>query len=128
MTAAAWDQLTAALAVPYQAQLEAGRHIARGGPATRRPAGGHPAALSLPEKALLTIMRQRLAVPRTVLAELFGVSTGTIATAERQLRPLLKGAGHITGPATARLSTIGDLTAYAASQGITLIPKIKPAR
>jgi hypothetical protein len=128
MTAAAWDQLTAALAVPYQAQLEAGRHIARGGPATRRPAGGHPAALSLPEKALLTIMRQRLAVPRTVLAELFGVSTGTIATAERQLRPLLEGAGHITGPATARLSTIGDLTAYAASQGITLIPKIKPAR
>ena len=43
MTAAGWDQLTAALAVPYQAQREAGLHIARGGPATRRPAGGHPA-------------------------------------------------------------------------------------
>jgi hypothetical protein len=128
MTAVAWDQLTAALAVPYQAQLEAGRHIARGGPATRRPAGGHPAALSLAEKALVTIMRQRLEVPRTVLAELFGVSTGTIATAERQIRPLLEGAGHTAGPAAARLTTMNDLTAYAASQGITLTPKIKPAR
>jgi len=128
MTTAAWDQLTAALAVPYQAQLEAGRHIARGGPATRRPAGGHPAALSLAEKTLVTIMRQRLEVPRTVLAELFGVSTGTIATAERQIKPLLERAGHITGPAVARLTTIGDLTAYASSRGITLTPKIKPAR
>ena len=36
MTAAGWDQLTTALAVPYQAQLEAEPHIARGGPATRR--------------------------------------------------------------------------------------------
>jgi hypothetical protein len=42
MTAAAWDQLTAVLAVPYQAQLEAGRHIARGGPATRLPAAAIP--------------------------------------------------------------------------------------
>jgi hypothetical protein len=73
-------------------------------------------------------MRQRLEVPRTVLAELFGVSTGTIATAERQIRPLLEGAGHTAGPAAARLTTMNDLTAYAASQGITLTPKIKPAR
>ena len=38
MTAAAWDQLTAALAVPYQAQLEA---------------GGHPQAMTLGEKTLV---------------------------------------------------------------------------
>ena len=73
-------------------------------------------------------MRQRLEVPRTVLAELFGASTGTIATAERQIKPLLERAGHITGPAVARLTTMGDLTAYASSHGITLTPKIKPAR
>jgi transposase len=128
MTAAAWDQLTDALAVPYQAQLEAGRHIARGGPAARRPAGGHPAALSLAEKTLVTIMRQRLGVPQTVLAELFGVAKGTIATAERQIKPLLERAGHTTGHAVARLTTMDDLTAYASSRGITLTPKIKPAR
>ena len=128
MTRAAWDQLTAALAVPYQAQREAGLHIARGGPAARQPAGGHPDALSLAEKTLVTIMRQRLGLPRTVLAELFGVSTGTIATAERQIKPLLEGAGHTPGPAAAQLTTIDDLTTYATSQGITLTPKIKPAR
>ena len=45
MTASNWDRLTAALAVPYQAQREAERHVARGGPATRgrrrRPSPGN---------------------------------------------------------------------------------------
>jgi transposase len=128
MTASDWDQLTAALAVPYQAQLEAGRHIARGGPATRRRAGGHPAAMTLAEKTLVTIMRQRLGVPRSVMADLFGVSANTIATAERQIKPLLERAGHTPRPATARCTTLAELTAYAASHGITLTPKTKPAR
>ncbi|HUY45117.1 MAG TPA: ISAzo13 family transposase [Streptosporangiaceae bacterium] len=128
MTAAAWDQLTATLAIPYQAQREAARHIARGGPATRRRAGGHPQAMTLAEKTLVTIIRQRLAVPRPVLAGLFGVAPNTIATAERQVRPLLARAGHTTEPATTPLTTLADLTAYAASHGITLTPKTKPAR
>jgi hypothetical protein len=33
-----WAQLTTALAVPYQAYREARLHIARGGPARRKPA------------------------------------------------------------------------------------------
>jgi hypothetical protein len=128
MPAAEWDQLTTALALPYQAQREAEMHIARGGPATRRRAGGHPQALTLAEKTLVTILRQRLAVPKPVLAELFGVSTGTIATAQRQITPLLERAGHKIKPATTRLTTLADLTAYASAQGITLTPKTKPAR
>ena len=44
-------------------------------------------------------MRQRLGVPQPVLAELFGVSKGTIATAERQIKPLLERAGHTIEPA-----------------------------
>jgi Rhodopirellula transposase DDE domain len=128
MPAADWDQLTTALALPYQAQREAEMHIARGGPATRRRAGGHPAALTLAEKILITIIRQRLGTPPPVLAELFGVSTGTIATAERQIRPLLKRAGHSIEPATTRLTTLADLTAHASAHGITLTPKTKPAR
>ena len=128
MTAGRWDELTAALAIPYQAQREAGLHIARGGPASRRPAGGHPAALTLAEKTLVTIMHQRLGVPHPVLAELFGVSKGTIATAGRQIKPLLERAGHTIEPATTQLTTLADLTAYATSQGITLTPKTKPAR
>jgi hypothetical protein len=57
-------------------------------------------------------MRQRLAVPRPVLADLFGVSTGTIATAERQIKPLLKRAGHRIEPAATPLTTLADITAY----------------
>ena len=128
MPAAEWDQLTTALALPYQAQREAEMHIARGGPATRRRAGGHPQALTLAEKTLVTVLRQRLAVPKPVLAELFGVSTGTIATAQRQITPLLERAGHKIKPATTRLTTLAGLTAYASAQGITLTPKTKPAR
>ncbi len=128
MTAARWEQLTTALALPCQAQHEAETHIARGGPATRRRAGGHPQALTSAGKTLVTIMRQRLAVPRPVLADLFGVSTRTIATAERQIKPLLKQAGHSIEPAAAPLTTLADLTAYASQHGITLTPKTKPAR
>jgi hypothetical protein len=128
MTASDWDRLTAELALPYQAQREADRHIARGGPATRRRAGGHPQAMTLAEKALVTIMRQRLAVPRPVLAELFGVSANTIGTAERQIKPLLKLAGHNIEPAATRLTTLADLTAYGSAHGIALTPKTKPAR
>jgi hypothetical protein len=128
MTASSWDRLTATLAVPYQAQREADRHIARGGPATRRRRGGHPQALTLAEKTLVTIMRHRLAVPRAVLADLFGVSANTIATAERQIKPLLQRAGHTPEPAAISCTTLAELTRYAASHGITLTPKIKPAR
>ena len=128
MTATDWDRLTAALAVPYQAQREADRHVARGGPATRRRAGGHPQAMTLAEKTLVTIMRQRLAVPRPVLADLFGVAPNTIGTAERQIKPLLARAGHTIEPAATPLTTLADLTAYGSAHGITLTPKTKPAR
>jgi DNA-binding XRE family transcriptional regulator len=128
MTAADWDQLITALSLPYQAQREAEMHIARGGPATRRRAGGHPAALTLDEKILVTLMRQRLGAPRPVLAKLFGVSTGTIAAAERQIKPLLKRAGHSIEPATTQLTSLADLTAYGSAHGLTLTPKTKPAR
>ncbi len=87
--AAEWARLTAALAVPYQAHREARLHIARGGPARRKPAGGYPPALTVDEMILATVLRARFRLPQSVLAELFGVVTGTIANAEAQIRPLL---------------------------------------
>ena len=84
--------------------------------------------MTLAEKTLVTIMRQRLEVPRPVLADLFGVAPNTIATAERQVKPLLERAGHTIEPAPTPLTTMADLTAYATSHGITLTPKTKPAR
>ena len=127
LSAAQWDQLIAALSTPYQAQREAALYIARGGPPTRKPAGGHRPALSLAEQVLVTVLRQRFGTPQRVLAELFGVVTGTIAKAERQARPLLETHAHHIEPAPAPVKTLAELTAYATAHGIELIPKAKPA-
>jgi transposase len=127
LSASEWDQLIAALSTPYQAQREAALYIARGGPPTRKPAGGHPAALSLAEQVLVTVLRQRFGLPQHVLASLFGVVTGTIAKAERQARPLLEQYGHQVEPAGTPIKTLAALTAYASDHGIDLTPKAKPA-
>ena len=71
--------MISALTVPYQAQRDAELYIRRGGPPTRKPAVRHPPALTLTEQALVTVLRQRFRTPQPVLAELFGVATGTIA-------------------------------------------------
>jgi len=122
-----WNQMISALAVPCQAQRDAELYVRRGGPPSRKPAGGHPPALTLAEQALITVLRQRFRTPQHVLAELFGVVTGTIAKAEREIRPLLNQGGYVIEPAGPRLASLADLTAYASSHGIELAPKAKPA-
>jgi hypothetical protein len=62
-----------------------------------------------------------------VLAELFGVVTGTIAKAERQARPLLEQYGPQIKPAPKPMKTLAELTAYASAHSIDLTPKAKPA-
>jgi hypothetical protein len=123
-----WNQMITALAVPYQAHHEAGLFIRRGGPPTRKPAGGHPPALTLAEKTLATVLRQRFHLPLRVLATLFGTAIGTICTAHHQIQPLLTQAGYHIQPTSTRFSTLPELTAYASAHGITLTPKPKPAR
>ena len=128
LSASQWDQLIAALSTPYQAQREAALYVARGGPPTRKPGGGHPPALSLAEQVLVTVLRRRFRLPQHVLASLFGVVTGTIASAERQARPLLEQYGHQIEPTGTPIKTLEGLTAYASAHGIELTPKAKPAR
>jgi transposase len=127
MTAADWDQMVSALAIPHQIQHDIGLHFSRGGPAARKPAGGHPPALTLAEQTLVTVLRLRFRPPQQVLAELFGVVTGTIAKAERQIRPLLHQCGCAIEPTGSRLKTLAELSAYARAHGLELTPKIKPA-
>jgi Rhodopirellula transposase DDE domain len=127
LSSSQWDQLIAALSTPYQARREAALYIARGGPPTRKPAGGHPTALSLAEQILVTVLHQRFGLPQHVLASLFGVVTGTIAKAERQARPLLEQYGCQIEPTGTPIKTLADLTAYASAHGIQLTPKAKPA-
>jgi Rhodopirellula transposase DDE domain len=127
LDASDWNQMISGLAIPYQAQRDAELYIRRGGPPTRKPADRHPPALTLAEQALVTVLRQRFRTPQHVLAGLFGVVTGTIAKAERQIRPLLTQAGYVIEPAGTPLRTLAELTTYASSHGIELTPKAKPA-
>jgi Rhodopirellula transposase DDE domain len=122
MTPTDWDQLTTALALPYTAYREAQLHVQRGGPCWRKPAGGHPPALTVEEKILATILRARFGLPQRVLAELFGVVTDTISRAERQIKPLLQQHNHTITPAPTKLRNLTELTTYAAAHGITLTP------
>jgi hypothetical protein len=122
-----WNQMISALAVPCQAQRDAELYLRRGGPPSRKPAGGHPPALTLAEQTLITVLRQRFRTPQRVLAELFGAGTGTIAKAERQVRPLLDQHGPQIEPATTPIKTLAGLSTYALAHGIDLTPKAKPA-
>jgi transposase len=127
MSPSDWNQLTTALTVPYTAYREAQLHVQRGGPCWRKPAGGHPPALTLEEKILVTVLRTRFGTPQHALAELFGVVTGTISHAQRQIKPLLEQGKHTIKPGPARLRNLAELTAYAAAHGITLTPGAKAA-
>jgi hypothetical protein len=122
-----FDTLTEQLTEPYTAYREAELHAQRGGPARRKP-GGYPLALTLPEMLLITVLRARFRMPRRVLSELFGVVDGTIAKAERQLKPLLDQHKHAITPTRTRFRTLTELTHYAAAHGITLTPGTKAAR
>ena len=123
-----WDQLTDALTLSHHAYREAALHVQRGGPSWRKPAGGHPPALTVPEMLLVTVLRARFHLPRTVLAELFGTSTGPISKAEQQIQPLLDQRKHTINPTGPTFTTLAELTAFAAENGVTLTPGTKPAR
>ena len=94
LTSTQWDQLISTLTITHQAQRHTRLYIRRGGPPTRKPAGGHPPALTIAEKTLVTLLRLRFRPPKPVLAELFGVVPNTITSAERQIWPLLTQAGY----------------------------------
>jgi hypothetical protein len=120
-----FNTLTEDLTLPYQAYREAELYVRRGGPCWRKPAGGNPPALTLPEMLLVTVLRARFRIPRRVLAELFGVVDGPIAKAERQIKPLLDQRKHTITPTETRFKTLDELINYAAEQGLTLTPTPK---
>lgn len=111
LTSNGWNQLITLLTKP-----------------ARRPHRGHPPALTLAEQTLATVLRQRFATPQPVLAELFGVVTATIAKAQRHTTPLLRQHHCLIRPGPRPLTTLADLTSYAAHYNINLTPKPKAAR
>jgi hypothetical protein len=128
LSTAAWEQLLTAVATAQQTRHDSDLPTRRGDQPVRKPAGGHPPALTLAEQTLITILRQRFRTPQRILAELFGVVTNTIAKAERQTRPLLQQCHYTLEPATHHLTSLTALTTHAQAHGIELTPKTKPAR
>jgi transposase len=122
------DDLAAALAGPWSTQREQDRNQRRGSDRQRAPGAGPPPKLTLADRVLATLLHQHLALPYPLLAQLLGVNRTTISRAIQQTRPLLDQHGPATaGPPVTRLHTLADISAYAASQGITPLPESKSA-
>jgi hypothetical protein len=122
------DDLVAALAGPWSEQREQDLHQRRGSDRQRALGAGPPPRLTLADRVLATVLRQHLALSCPLLAQLLGVNRTTISRAVQETRPLLARHGlAAAGQPAARLYTLADLSAYAASQGIMPWPESKSA-
>jgi len=111
------DRLAATLALPWNAQNEARLYRQRGGP--RRHRAGFPPRLDLTDHILATLLHHHLGLRQDAIGQLLGTDQGTISRAIILTRPLLEQHGITIKPA-ARLRTLENLRAYAATAGLTL--------
>ena len=128
MTGPALDALTAALAGPAAALREAALHRRRGRPPppSTPPAPAPGPRLTLADKLLALILRDRHGLPCTATAALLGVRHELISRHTSDIRRLLRGPPHPARPR--KLATLDDLCHHATAHGITVPAKIKPAR
>jgi len=123
------QDLAAALAGPWRTQREQDRNQRRGSDRQRAPGAGPHPKLTLADRVLATLLHQHLGLPYPLLAQLLGVNRTTVSRAIQETRPLLDQHRLATaGPPATRLRTLADISAYAASQGITPVPESKSAR
>jgi hypothetical protein len=118
--------LAAALQLPFAAAREQHLYAQRGGPRRnqRRAAAPYHGTLDLPAHLAITLLHQRLALPRYHIAALLGVDPTVVCDAVRLTRTLLNAHGTTTQPAPRRLRTLADLRHYAQAAGISLPEKI----
>jgi hypothetical protein len=128
MTTTALTDLTTAVATAWQ-EVHAHDNTTRrdGGTRRRAPGGGRKPKLDLTDRVLATVLQQHLALPPTVLAQLFAVSKDTIRHTTREINHLMQQRGLPSRPAAAHLTTLAGLLVYAEAHGVTLTTKIKPA-
>ncbi|MFC7388456.1 ISAzo13 family transposase [Sphaerisporangium rhizosphaerae] len=100
------------ITVSYHATIERRRHQQRGG---ERLAGSRRGVfrqkITDADRILATVLAQRQLCDQQTLADLFGVSRGTIRNAIDDVLPLLKQDGYISTPATHRFTTATELLA-----------------
>jgi hypothetical protein len=122
-----WDDLHTQLTILRHAQQEATRHQQRGGPRRNKPGAGDKPTITLTDRTLAVLLRDRYGLTGHTLGTLLGVRHDTINKIIREHRPLLTLAGHTPEPTSTQLSTLADLTAYAINAGITPSAEIKSA-
>ena len=113
------DDLAAALATPWHAQLEARLYQDRGGPRRHHSGAGNNRKLDLPGHILVTILHDRHGASRYALGALPGLDPSTIRLAIHRTRDLLaRHDPHILTPTPARPDPA--LREYAARAGIAI--------
>nr|WP_325098775.1 ISAzo13 family transposase [Nocardia gipuzkoensis] len=101
------------ISVSYRAAIERRRHHQRGG--ERRPGtrgGVFRQKITDADRILATVLDQRKLCDQHTLAELFGVSRGTIRNAIDDVAPLLQQDGHTTTPSARRFATATEIFAF----------------
>ncbi|MFF3159650.1 transposase family protein [Streptomyces sp. NPDC057910] len=129
LDATEWDILITRLLTLHDTQRESQLDKRRGhrprfkgdGTTGRRP------VLTLADRLLAVLLHQRLGLPQTAIARLFGVSPFTINRRIRNIRQLLQAADHTIQPADHQLPDLEALHNLAASHGITTPTEIKSA-
>ncbi|MDX3372703.1 ISAzo13 family transposase, partial [Streptomyces sp. ME02-6987-2C] len=108
------------IAVPYQATLEERRHRQRGG--DRRPGargGLFRQKITDADRILATVLSQRGLCDQQTLADLFGVSRGTIRNAIDDVRPLLDQDQSVVTSAGRRFTAATEVLKFVTAEGET---------
>jgi DDE superfamily endonuclease len=114
-------KLIAGLADPWLAQQESRLRQRRGHDRLRAEGAGPNRELVFTDRVIATLVILRFQLPHAVLALFYGVDRSTITRAVHEIRPLLAARGFaVPGQPRLRLSTLADVFAYAASQGVHL--------
>ncbi|MEV4083722.1 hypothetical protein AB0J43_26020 [Nonomuraea fuscirosea] len=114
MSREAFHGLLQRLAVPYQAVIEQRRHRRRGGaprPGSRR--GVFTQKITDADRILATVLAGRQLCDQQSLADLFGVSRGTIRNAIDDVQPLLDQHGYRVTSSARRFNTADDVLTFA---------------
>jgi len=120
MTRHDFDDLAAALKIPYAAAREQRLYTARGRPRRYASGSAGPVKLSLDAQLLATFYRYRLGMTCQLLAAIFAIDISRISIATRHIADLLRQHGTVITPARTPVRTPAALTAAAAAAGTAL--------
>jgi len=114
-------KLIAELAPAWVAQQESRLRDRRGRDRLRAAGAGPGHELPFADRVIATLVVLRFQLPHAALAVFYGVHRSTITRAVHEIRPLLAARGFaVPGQPGLRLTTLADVFAYAAAEGVRL--------